>query len=61
MITLFNSSTKMNILLYLVALNLDLAIQSNILVKMKEAGAQRSPFIRYIPDMPVYVRDMVVQ
>ena len=60
MITLFNSDTKMNILLYLVVLNLGLAIQSNILIKIKEAGAQRSLFIRYIPDMPVHVGDMVI-
>ena len=61
MITLFNSGAEMNILLYLVVLNLGLAIQLNILVKMKGAGAQRSLFIGYVPDVPVYMGDIVIR
>ena len=61
MTCLLNSKAEINIILYHIVLKLELAVQLNIIVIMKEAGDLKSPFIRYIPDVPVRIKDVVVK
>ena len=58
---LLNSETEINIILYYIALKLELAVQSNIIVAMKEAKDLKSLFIRYIPDVSIRIGDMMIK
>ena len=61
MTCLLNSEAEINIILYHIALKLGLAVQSNIIVIMKEAGDLKSLFIKYIPDIPIKIGDVMIK
>jgi len=58
---LLNSDAEINVMLYHVALKLELAVQSNVTVVMKEADNLKSLFIRYISDVLIRIRDMMIR
>ena len=58
---LLDSGAEINVMLYHIALKLGLAVRSNVTVAMKGAGDLKSPFIGYIPDVPVRIGDVVVK
>ena len=58
---MFDSGAEVNILLYPIALSLGLAVRTNVTVRMKGAGNHKSPFIGYVPDVPVKIGDVIVR
>ena len=58
---LLNSRTEINIILYHIALKLELTVRSNVTITMKEAEDLKSSFIWYIPDIPVRIKDVMVK
>lgn len=58
---MFNSRVKINILLYNVALTLELVVWMNVLIHMKRAGNHTSHFIDYVSDMSVKIKKVVVK
>ena len=61
MTCLLNNEVKINIMLYYIALKLKLTMRSNITIAIKGAGDLKSSFIKYIPDVPVRIGDVVVK
>ena len=59
--SLLNSSTEINMMLYHVALKLKLMIQSNIVIVMKNAENLKSLFIKYISDVTVRIKDVIIK
>ena len=58
---MFDNEVEVNILLYFIALVLELAIRTNVIMHMKRAGNHKSPFIEYVPYIPVWIRDVIMQ
>ena len=48
-------------MLYHITLKLELTVQLNIIIAIKEAGDLKLPFIEYIPDIPVRIKDVVIK
>ena len=59
--SLLNSDSEVNILLYHIALALELAIQLNVTVVIKEAENEKSSFLEYISDMSVQIDDVMIR
>ena len=59
--TLLNNNLKVNILLYHIALVLELTIWSNITVVMKEVKNEKSSFLEYISDVSVQIDNIMVR
>ena len=59
--SLLNSSTKINVMLYHIALKLKLVIQSNVVVAMKNVENLKSSFIEYISDLIIRIEDVIVK
>ena len=57
---IFNSETEVNILLYSIALFLKLAMRTNVTVQMKKIRNYKSLFIKYISDISVKIRNIIV-
>ena len=58
---LFDSGAEVNILLEGIALALGLAIRPNVVVAMRGPGDQKSPFVGFVPDVPIRIGDVAVQ
>ena len=58
---LLNNKVKINIILYHIALKLELAVQSNIIIIIKEAGDLKLLFIKYISNIPVKIEDIIIK
>jgi len=58
---LFDSGAEVNILLESIALALGLAIRPNVVVAMRGPGDQKSPFVGFVPDVPIRIGDVAVQ
>ena len=50
---MFDSETEINILLYLMILKLDLTIQSNVTITMRDINDKSSHIIEYISEVSV--------
>ena len=57
---MFNSRTKVNILLYSIALSLKLAVKINVTVWMKEIRNHKSLFIKYVSNISVKIKNVIV-
>ena len=58
---LLNNGAEINVMLYHIVLKLELMMQLNVTVIMKEAGDLKSPFIEYISNIPVRIGDVVIK
>ena len=58
---LLNNEAEINIMLYHIVLKLELAVWLNIIIAMKEAGDLKLLFIKYIPDVPVRIKNVVIK
>jgi len=47
-------------MLYHVALALELAVQSNVIITMKDAGDMKLLFIKYISDILIKIEDVII-
>ncbi len=59
--SLLNSSTEINMILYNIALKLELVIQSNVAVVMKNVRNLKSSFIKYISDVTIKIENVIVK
>ena len=59
--SLLNNDAEINVILYHVALKLRLTIQSNIAVVMKDTENLKLSFIKYISDVTIRIKDVIIK
>ena len=59
--SLLNSSAEINMMLYNIILKLKLMIQLNIVIMMKNVRNLKSLFIKYISDMTIKIKNMIIK
>ena len=57
---ILDSKAEINIMLLHIAQALELKIWTNILISIREAGDKKSSFIRYVSDIQIRVRNIIV-
>ena len=57
---MFDNEIEINILLYSVILKLELTIQSNVTIIMKDVNNKLSHIIKYISEVFVQIKNMIV-
>ena len=58
---MLNNNAEINVILYYIALKLRLAVQSNIVIAMKNAENLKLSFIRYIFNVTIRIKNMIVK
>ena len=58
---LLNNDVEINVILYHIALKLKLVIQLNIVITMKDAENLKSSFIKYIFDVIVRIKNVIIK
>ncbi len=58
---LLNSSAEINMILYNIILKLELVIQLNVIIMIKDAENLKLSFIRYISDMIIKIEDVIIK
>ena len=58
---MLNNSAEINMILYNIALKLELVIQLNIIIMIKNIENLKLSFIKYISDVIVKIKDMIVK
>ena len=58
---LLNNNAEINVILYNIVLKLELVIQSNIIIMMKNAENLKLLFIEYIFDIIIKIKDIIVK
>ena len=57
---MFDSEAKINILLYSMTLKLELMIQSNVTITMRDVSNKSSHIIEYISEVSVQIKNVTV-